>query len=323
MSTAPLGDYLTYLCDQKQYNPVTTWILHKPWDGRSRLNEFFATVETPDTLVKELILTRWMVSAVASAFSTNGLSTRGVLVFQGEQYLGKTSWFKKLVPSALDVRKDGYILRLDDKDNIFQCLSHWLIELGELEATFKKSDIAQLKAFIPMDRDILRRPYARKDSCYARRTVFFASVNQREFLFDETGNTRFWSIPTTKLHYDHDLDMQQVWAEFYNLYLDGEGYIMTADEMRTVNSNNEEFMGADYHEELVSRRMDWDMLALGGAWRTATELCAMLGVQNPKQHDLNRIGKAVRKCNGNKTKRGAQGVRLLWVPSDRRGIIED
>ena len=133
MSVAQVGDYLTRLCDLNQFNPVTTWILSKPWDGKSRLQDFFDTVVADNKEIKELILTRWMTSAVASAFSPNGLSTRGVLVFQGLQYLGKTSWFKKLAPKDLDVTKDGYILRLDDKDNIFQCLSHWLIELGELE----------------------------------------------------------------------------------------------------------------------------------------------------------------------------------------------
>ena len=312
-----MGDFLTYLCDKNQYNPVSTWVMSKPWDGVSRIQEFYDTVHSPNKAVKELILKRWMVSAVASAFSPNGLTTRGVLVFQGEQYLGKTSWFKKLVPQELDVRKDGYILRLDDKDNIFQCLSHWLIELGELEATFKKSDIAQLKAFIPMDRDILRRPYARKDSQYARRTVFFASVNTKEFLFDDTGNTRFWSIETTYINYNHNIDMQQLWAEFRQMQLSGERLMMDNDEIKLINTNNEEFMGADYHDELIARKYDWEDLKWNdGTWKTSTEICHFVGVLNPKQNDLNKISKAVKKHNGNNHRRDSSGNRLLLVPRE-------
>jgi len=318
MPTAQMGDFLTYICDKNQYNPVTTWVTSAPWDGVSRLQEFYDTISSSDKIVKELILKRWMVSAIATAFAPDGLATRGVLVFQGEQYLGKTSWFKKLAPRELDVMKDGYILRLDDKDNIFQCLSHWLIELGELEATFKKSDIAQLKAFIPMDKDILRRPYARKDSQYGRRTVFFASVNIKEFLFDETGNTRFWSIPVTGIRYDHTIDMQQLWAEFYQMFLAGEPYIMSAEEMKLINTNNDEFMGADYHEELAARRFDWGNLEWGyGMWKTSTEVCHQVGIINPKQIDLNRMSRAIRKYNGNKSKK-SNGVRLLLVPIENQ-----
>lgn len=317
MQTSQIGDYLTYLSDKNQYNPVTTWITSKDWDGKSRLQEFFDTIQSPTKELKDLILTRWMTSAVASAFSACGLSTRGVLVFQSNQYLGKTSWFKKLCPAELEVRKDGCILRLDDKDSIYQCVSHWLVELGELDATFKKSDIAQLKAFIPLDKDIIRRPYARKESQFGRRTVFFGSVNAKEFLSDETGNTRFWSIAVTDINYNHSIDMQQVWAEFYAMYLNKESYIMSGEEIAMINDNNEEFMGPDYHDELVSRKFDWEELQYGdGSWKTATEISRVLSVQNPKQQDLNRISKAVKKYNGNRVKK-SNGVRLLLVPREK------
>ena len=318
MPTQSVKDYLTYLTDKNPFNPVVSWIMSKPWDGTSRAQSFYDTVSSKDKKLKEIMLRRWMVSAIAAAFNPTGVSAHGVLVFRGEQYLGKTSWFKKLAPSYLEVIKDGYILRLDNKDSVFQCLSHWIVELGELEATFRKSDIAQLKAFITSDRDIVRRPYAVKESFYARRTVFFASVNQKEFLFDETGNRRFWVIETDALDYNHNLDMQQVWAEFYHMYSSGEPWVMQSDEIANVNINNEEFMGADYHDELVMRKYDWDSLPYGGGdWRTVTEISIALGLQNPKQNELNRLSKALRKWNGDKTKRGSGGTRLLLVPRER------
>lgn len=333
MSTAHIKEYITCLSDKIQFNPVTTWILSKPWDGVSRLAEFYETIQAKNKPLRDIILQRWMLSAIAAAFNPNGVSAHGVLVFQGVQYMGKTSWFKRLAPSSMDVIKDGFILRLDDKDSVYQCVSHWMVELGELEATFRKSDIAQLKAFITADRDIIRRPFAVKESYYARRTVFFASVNPKEFLFDETGNRRFWTIETTAINYNHNLDMQQIWAEFYNLYLDGESWIMTGEEIEEINANNEDFMGADYHEELVNRKFDWK--APNWAWKTVTEISRYLSVQNPKQQDLNRLSKAVKKYNGDKQKRGSGGVRLLYVPDfggysesnersfDERGLYGD
>ena len=36
---------------------------------------------------------------------------------------------------------EGATLNPADKDSVKQAVSHWIVELGELESTFKKSDI--------------------------------------------------------------------------------------------------------------------------------------------------------------------------------------
>ena len=40
-----------------------------------------------------------------------------------------------------------------DKDSVKHCVSHWIVELGELGSTFKKADIDQLKAFLTKSKD--------------------------------------------------------------------------------------------------------------------------------------------------------------------------
>ena len=37
-----------------------------------------------------------------------------------------------------------------------------VVELGELDSTFRKSDVVALKAFLSREVDIIRSPYARK-----------------------------------------------------------------------------------------------------------------------------------------------------------------
>lgn len=333
MSTAHVREYLTNLCDQNQFNPVAAWILSKPWDGVDRLPQFYASIEQENDAdnyqLKEIKLKRWMIGAVAAALSPQRISTRGVLVFQGAQGLGKTQWFKKLVPPALDLVKDGYILRLDDKDNIYQCLSNWLIELGELDATFKKSDIAQLKAFLTSDRDVLRLPYAAKKSTFLRRTVFFASVNQREFLHDETGNSRFWVIPCQRINYNHGLDMQQGWAQFHNMWRDGEAFYMSPEEMAQINAENRDFESIDSVYERVSRHFDWDSYTPAAyewyedSWKTATEVAKIIGIVNPTNAEVKKASEAVKKLNGGMAKRRNGNVenpnrdRVVLVPRPR------
>lgn len=320
MPVGDLGDFVTYLADQNLYNPVAQWITSKPWDGVPRLQALYDTV-TPANDVKlrdgrrlrDVLIMRWMVSAVAGAFQPNGVSAHGILVLQGDQYLGKTHWFKKLVPAELGVLKDGMILRPDDKDSVKQACSFWLVELGELDATFRKSDIAQLKSFITNQSDVLRRAYARKESHFARRTVFFGSVNPREYLHDPTGNRRYWTIEAKALNVDHGLDMQQVWAEVYELFKQGESYYLQPEEMAALNSHNEAFTVVDPIEERLQTRLDWQADTSRWEWKTSTEVLISVGVDKPTQADATKAAHYIRKANGGQGKRSA-GKSLLLVP---------
>ena len=130
-------------------------------------------------------------------------------------------------------------------------ISKWIVELGELDATFKQSDISQLKAFITQDSDTIRRPYARKESTYARRTVLFGSVNPKDYLKDPTGNRRFWTVRCTDIDYDYRVDMQQVWAEFKALFDKGETWYLNQDEIVALNAHNEDFSTVDPVEERI------------------------------------------------------------------------
>lgn len=311
--TGPLGDFLCYMADQNLYNPVANWITSKPWDGQSRLADLYDTIQAEDQPLKEVLLKRWLVSAVAGAFNPNGISAHGVLVLQGDQYLGKTKWFKSLVPADLGVIQDGLMLRPDDRDSVKQVVSYWLVELGELDATFRKSDIAQLKSFLTRDKDVIRRAYAKMESEYARRTVFFASVNPREFLHDQTGNRRYWTIEAKWIDHSHHLDMQQLWAEVYELWKAGEPFYLNEAEMALLNRSNEEYVVIDPIQERINSRLNWNADQVYWVWRSATDVLIDVGMDKPNQSDATRAAAYIRQKNGNQGKRTAHG-RLLWCP---------
>jgi hypothetical protein len=314
MPTGKVGDYITYMADRNLHNPVANWIQSKPWDGQSRMQDLYDTVASHgDEALKNTIMRRWLISAVAAAFNPNGVSAHGVLVFQGAQYMGKTAWFKRLVPKDLGVVQDGMMLRPDDRDSVKQVVSHWLVELGELDATFRKSDIAQLKAFLTRDKDILRRAYARKESEFARRTVFFASVNPREFLHDQTGNRRFWVIECKSIEYDHGIDMQQLWAEVLTLYQAGEPWTLQGEEHESLEEHNKTYEVIDPIEDLISSGLRWSEPAAAWRWRSATQLLAELGRDTCTQGEATRAAHLIRQRNGNMSRK-TNGVRALLAP---------
>lgn len=322
MPTSKIQPFVTYLADRNQYNPVASWVASKPWDGQDHLGKLLATVTIKDANnqaavdLKDTLITRWMVSAVCGAFSPDGVSASGVLVFQGEQYVGKTKWFKSLAPEDLNIIKDGVILKPDDRDSVKQAVSFWLVELGELDSTFRKSDIAALKAFLTNKKDVLRRAYARKESQYARRTVFFGSVNPKEFLHDPTGNRRYWTIEVAHLDHSHQVDMQQCWAQVYELWKAGASHYLTADEMNQLNSHNEDFTASDPIDELMQQSFDWSTKQDYWRWITATAAVRECGYERPSKADCNTAAAAIRKLNGNNVKR-TSAAKMMLVPPKR------
>jgi len=233
--------YISVIADRHPLNPVAIWINSKPWDGIDRLPDVYATLVVREEFpvhLKETIIHRWLLSAVAVAVALlpTGFRTRWVLVLQGPQLLGKTSWFLALIPDEMlrdSVILTGHHLDPANKDSLTTAIMHWLVEIGELDSTFRK-DVARLKGFLTSDKDKVRRPYARTNSEYQRRTVFCASVNEETFLVDPTGNSRFWTLPVIKINYQHGIDMQQVFAQLATELSDGEQWWLTPEEDRQL-----------------------------------------------------------------------------------------
>lgn len=310
--TGNIQGFVTRIADEHQFNPIMEWITSKPWDGKPRFEKFAATIKSGDEELKTKLLKRWMLSAVAAVASPTGVSAHGVLVLQGNQYIGKTKWFKSLVPKQMQQYiQDGLILDPRDRDSKMACIRNWLVELGELDATFRKADIANLKAFITQDRDVMRRAYARTESEFARRTVFFASVNPKEYLHDPTGNRRFWTIEANEIDHSHSIDMQQVWAEVHAMYQNGDGWFLSGDEMDLLNQHNSDFETADPIEMMIREKFDFNLPCHRKL--TVMEILKEIGIEKPSRRELNECGTAIRRVTKSDGRR-SNGKKVWEMP---------
>lgn len=305
------------IADKNLFNPVLEWIESAPWDGVDRTGQFLDTVSSPmDAGLKRRLMMTWAATAVAVVASETPIAPQGMLVFQGEQGQGKTRWLQSLVEPSLGAVLVGHTLRLDSKDTIIAALRHWLVELGELDATFKRSEISALKSHITQDMDVLRLPYAVSESTFPRRTVYFGSVNDAEFLHDQTGNRRYWVIPVTSVAREHDLDCQQFWAQVLVMWRAGElSHFLDDETVRDLATHNEGFTVTDPIIERIGTGFPWDAEdeTVEWQWMTATQILAKVGIDRPLKSDVSRVGSVVRKFNGGKAKR-SNGIRLLAVP---------
>ncbi len=316
--------YLALIADERRFNPVRDWIRSRTWDNRDRVAELCESLHLADWYpedMKRTLVRRWLISAVAASVSREGFRTRGVLVLQGAQGIGKTGWFSSLVPEDSGWFLAGQSLDPANGDDLKKVASRWIIELGELDATFKKSDISRLKSFITNDSDVVRLPYAPGFSDYPRRTVFGASVNQPDFLVDTTGNSRWWCLPCRKIDYRHGIDLQQLWAQVFQLYHDEKRWWLLEEEEAKLNELNRYFEASDEVEDAIASRWEWDAydamssMELGG-WLNATAVLKMCGIQNPTKAQVRRAGEVLRNLTGREPqRRGKARDRCYWVPN--------
>ena len=304
MATGLVPVYVEALADRNPFSPVAEWIKGQPWDGTDRLDAIVATITAQEGFppgLKCTLIYRWLLSCVAAVLVPRGFKARGVLTLQGPQGCGKTSWVMSLVPDAVlseSVIKVDHHLDGNNKDSILTAVSHWIVEIGELDSSFKK-DIARLKGFLTSDQDKLRRPYARGDSEYARRTVFSATVNERNFLVDMTGNSRWWTIPVVKINFKHGIDMQQVFAQLALDFDRGETWWLTPEEEKTLELRNKDHQTVSALHERLLDVVDLEKAKVSNLpAMTPTEVLRAIGIDRPTNAQCKECGGILRELFG-------------------------
>jgi len=306
------------IADRNLYNPVADWITSKSWDGVDRMPALFNTLKEREgysAQLKRILMYKWLLSAVAAAMMPKGFKARGVLTFQGPQGIGKTSWIMSLVsdPVLRDMLiKVDHHLDPHNKDSILGAITHWIVEIGELDSSFRKSDVSRLKGVLTSDSDKVRRPYAKSESEYQRRTVFAATVNEENFLVDHTGNTRWWTLPLVAIDFQHGIDMQQVFAQLALDFQAGAQWWLTKDEEALLELHNSEHRSVSLMRERVNGLLDLKRIGEpGNPSLGSVEMLTRLGYDRPTNGDTKELTAVLRELLGDSKKvNGTQKWRI-------------
>jgi putative DNA primase/helicase len=268
-----------------------------------------------------------MVSAVAALYEPDGVPAGGILVLQGEQYLGKTNWFNNLVSDHVkDCIKSGISIDPSDRDSKRTALSYWLVELGELIGSLQKKTQDPMKAFLTSNTDVFRLPYARADSRFKRRTVFCGTVNELKFLRDHTGNRRFFTIACQRINHTHGLDMQQIWAETKVLYDTGEKWFLSKEEFEELNVQNEEHELIDPLREKIDVLYEWEKYNpddTSNRRLTATQVLEEMGYRNPSRGLTTSLGSILSTRIPTTGTKKLNGSRTYYMPALKNNPIAD
>ena len=310
-----IGRHIKTIAEENSYHPIVEHLSKNKWDRTPRLDDFIATIKSKDQNLSDQLIKTWMICAIAAIYNPKGFVCHGVPVLQGEQGIGKTRWIKSLDPINCCAVLEGANLDPTNKDDVTKAGEHWIVELGELDSTFKK-DIARLKSFITSSSDHIRNPYAIKASHYYRRTVFAASVNSDTYLVDETGNRRWWTIPVISINFNHRIDITQVWAEAYHLFSNGYSTELTKEYQASLNDNNVKFQKIDPIKETLIISYDWSSIE-DTRDLTTTQVMLEIGYMRPSRAELISCGKMLKELSNGK-ERMLKGCNIYPIPKLRK-----
>lgn len=302
LPTTRVDEYLGLISLEDQYHPILRCLKERPWDGITRLNQFISTLHTTNDAFSHMLVRKWMLSAMEAAHSIHGFASQGVLVLEGAQRIGKTEWIKRLDPIGCGAVKGGARLDPTNKDNIIDLAGYWIVELGELDGTFRKADIAPIKSHVTNSYDEARAAWARKSMRLARRTVYIATVNASKFLIDDTGNRRWWTISVESIDWNHGIDIQQVWAEVAELWKAGTDFTLSDSELAELNESNIQHEQVDPFTEKVLAAFDWESQDRS-LEMSATAVLNYLGYDKPNRSDATKMAYVLMKISGKKSVR--------------------
>lgn len=286
-----IGRLVNRISVANEYNPVTEYLTeaYNEWDKEEgRIQKVCDSLVTDmyfSRFFKDKLVRKWLVNAAMIPFNNGESNTEGVLILQGAQGKGKTTWIKSLIPGELKPYfKEGMRLVVSDKDSVYESISNWIVELGELDGTLKK-DQAGLKAFFNRQLDVQRRPYDRSTTSFPRRTAFFGTVNKDEFLKDETGDRRYWVIPVVDIKrgaLEKD-ELKQFWGEVMHLWKSGEmPHYLDQLELETLHESNSSYRETTPTEINIENGFDWSVPESEWTYKKAAEIRATLNIKASK-----------------------------------------
>ena len=112
---------------------------------------------------------------------------------------------------------------------------------------------------------------------------------------DATGNRRFWVLETKCIDYEHDIDVQQFLGRDKSRLSRRRQVALISGCFQYTNINNEKFITTDHFEDQIFK--GWEMGTLLQVDRnySSSDVAEELGLENPHQGQLKKIGQAMKK----------------------------
>jgi len=277
------------------YDPFKEYFENLPeWDkSKDYISQLANTVNTNNNEYFTWIFKKWLVALVACSFNEE-ITNQAVIIFSGEQGVGKTTWFRNLLPNEIkDYFFEGNIIP-NDKDTKFHLADKLIIFMDEI-TSIDKSKNEFYKGLISLNYIEQRRPYARQSHRLMRRASFVGSTNNLEILTDLTGNRRYLCVEAQSFDFKTDIDLDKIYSQAMYLYKNGFQFFFDKEEIKKIELENKKFLKTPEEYDLIEMLFEHPCEKCKNVFYSASEVLEYIK-QNAKLYknvSVEQIGKAL------------------------------
>jgi len=278
-----------------EYNPFFEYIeANKHRISTGNIQKLCDSVKS-NTSLKDRFIRKWMIGIVACIY---GNPVRSVLALTGGQNTGKTEWFRRLLPSALQPYYAESNLDRGKDDELLMCEK--LIVMDDEMGGKSKQDEKKFKELTSKNYFSLRAAYGRYNEDYKRLAILCGTSNDHQLINDSTGNTRI--LPIEVVSIDHALynsiDKDDLFMELHRAYTSGEVFNLVETELSILNEVGRSFESIPFERELILKF--FEIPYNRGEWLTATEIKDIIETYSKQRIlSMKKLGSELKQTFGN------------------------
>jgi len=208
------------------------------------INVFGDTLATDPEYATKLFR-KWIIGTARRATEPGALFD-GCLVLRGPAGVGKTAFFRNLLPEPFNTRTGEIYCDVKSPQKFVESIKGKTIacfdELSILDYPQAEEVFKQLLSSQFID---VRLAWAREPRRYALRQGFSATTNKEQFIPNEFFSRRLWTINLSKgrINFDYLINNRQaLWQEAFYCATQKEQCILSINEQRLVEEYNTQYL---------------------------------------------------------------------------------
>ena len=236
-------------------------------------------------------LRKWLLSIIGSMHYDYSVIC---LVLTGAQGIGKTNFFRKLLPDELQGYYAETKLDAGKDDEIMMCKK--IILCDDEFGGKSKQEAKKFKELSSRKTFTIRKPYGKVHEELRRLAVLCGTSNESEIINDPTGNRRIIPIDVIKIDWEkyEAIDKTELFIELYNEWrANPQGWYLSGQDIAVLNQNTMGNEQPSLERELIVKYFEPPSQSCTN-WMTTSAIKVYIDMNSRQSMSLHKLGLQLR-----------------------------